>query len=128
MTPPTAWDAIKIGAAEALGFVVLLPACIVGGWTAATEQSSKPWPYGTESVGPYRPLVDQWRWKWLNPWYSNVEDGVSGQQAWVWDTRGNVVSLIPYASLYYAWVPKWVIAYAWSAWRNGANNIKRPFR
>ena len=101
--------------AEILGFFLLLPACICHAWTEPTAISSKP------GHGP----VDEWSWNWLNKWYANVEDGVSGQQALVYDNAGH---LIPYASTYPSWTPKWAIAYGWSAWRNGANNIKRPLR
>ena len=117
--------AVKIGFAESMGFVILLPACVLHKWTDATVPSSKPIVVDTRRGTFYRPTVDQWSWSWLNAWYANVEDGVSGQQAWVWDANGHQV---PYPSLYPAWVPKWVIAYGWSAWRNGANNIKRPLR
>lgn len=115
--------------AEVLGFFVLLPACILGGWTGAVAPSSKPYPAGTPGQGIYRPMVDQWRWTWLNPWYSNVEDGVSGQQAWVWQQAPGAMfpTLVPYAALYPKWVQKylkWVIAYGWSAWRNGAHAAK----
>jgi len=109
-----------IALAEILGFILLLPACLFHAWTDATYPSSKPLP------AHQRILVDQWRWQWLNKWYANIEDGVSGQQAIVYvDDKG---TLGPYASLYPAWTPKWIIAYGWSAWRNGANNIKRPLR
>ena len=115
---------IKIAFAEAAGFVILLPACILRKWSSsATAPSIKPQITNTYSGTVERPMVDTWAWTWLNPWYGNVEDGVSGQQAWVWDDNGHQV---PYTSLYPAWTPKWAIAYGWSAWRNGANNIKRP--
>lgn len=108
---------LKIAFAEVAGFFVLAPACLTQSWTAPTQESIKPL--------PDRKLVDQWKWNWLNTWYANTEDGVSGQQALVYDNKGN---LIPYASLYPTWTPKCVIAYGWSAWRNGANNLKRPLR
>ncbi len=106
--------------AEALGFVVLLPACIAHAWTEPTYPSIKPLPFGPESFA--RPKVDQWKWNWLNHWYANSEDGVSGQHA-VIDTEPFI-----YAQSFPKWMPKWAIAYAWSAWRNGANNLKRPLR
>lgn len=110
--------ALTIAFAELAGFVVLLPACLLRAWTPATIPSTKPL--------PGRQLVDTWRWRWLRPWYANVEDGVSGQQARVWNAGGT--ALVPYASTFPAWVPQWAIAYGWSAWRNGANNAKRPLR
>jgi hypothetical protein len=108
-----------IAIAELLGFVILLPACLLHLWTPPTYPSIKPLP------NPLRTHVDEWRWPLLNKWYGNSEDGVSGQQAFVFDNAGH---LIPYASTFPSWVPKWAIAYAWSAWRNGANNLKRPSR
>jgi hypothetical protein len=108
---------LKIAFAEAAGFIVLAPACVLQAWTAPNQPSIKP--------SLERPTVDRWSWNWLNAWYSNTEDGVSGQQALVWDANGK---LVPYASLYPSWTPKCVIAYGWSAWRNGANNLKRPLR
>jgi len=118
----------KVALAEALGFIVLLPACLFHRWTSPpTYPSIKPVLYPGEQ--PSRPLVDEWKWEWLNEWYANSEDGVSGQQAWVWipnpDLPGHLI-LVPYASTFPRWVPEWAIAYAWSAWRNGANNLKRP--
>jgi hypothetical protein len=104
-----------IALAEVLGFLFLWIPCLCNAWTEPTNASIKP------GHGP----VDQWSWKFLNPWYANTEDGVSGQQALVYDNTGH---LVPYASTFPKWTPKWVIAYAWSAWRNGANNLKRPLR
>lgn len=108
-----------VGLAELAGFIVLLPACLCKAWTTPNFLSIKPLAY------EQRYYIDKWRWNWLNAWYANTEDGVSGQQAWIYDDKGH---LIPYASTYPSWTPKWVIAYGWSAWRNGANNIKRPLR
>lgn len=117
---------LLIAFAEVLGFIVLLPACLFHAWTTPpTYPSIKEWPSGVGGQYPHRQLVDEWRWGWLNRWYGNVEDGVSGQQAWVWKADG---TLVPYPTTFPTWVPEWVIAYAWSAWRNGANNIKRPLR
>lgn len=30
---------------------------------------------------PNRPQVDQWKWKWMNSWFGNPEDGVTGDYA-----------------------------------------------
>ena len=109
-----------IALAEILGFILLLPACLCHAWTAPVYYSIKPAP------AEQRMYVDRWSWGWLNKWYGNIEDGVSGQQAIIYvDDKG---TLGYYASTFPSWTPKWFIAYAWSAWRNGANNIKRPLR
>lgn len=107
----------------ALG-VVLIPFCILHAWTAPAYPSIKPWPSGTENNGPYRPTVDEWAWDLLNIWYANSEDGVSGQQAWIW-VNG---ALVRYPDTFPTWVPAWLIAICWSVWRNNANNYKRAFR
>ena len=110
---------LKIALAELLGFIVLLPACLLHAWTTyPTYPSIKPLP----SELRYR--VDEWTWSWLNYWYANSEDGVSGQDAFVW-VNGQLVC---YYETFPRWVPTWARAYAWSAWRNGANNLKRPLR
>jgi len=112
-----------IAVAEVLGFIVLPPFCIAKAWTGPTYPSVKPWPWGQENVGPHRPFVDEWKWPLLNKWYGNSEDGVSGQHALIWDSSNRLVS---YASTLPSWMPEWAVAFAWSVWRNGANNIKRP--
>jgi hypothetical protein len=112
-----------IALAEILGFLILPIPCIFHLWTEPNTVSSKT--IVATNKAPARIYVDEWKWKWLNKWYGNSEDGVSGQQAIVWDDAGH---LVPYTSLYPSWVPKSAIAYGWSAWRNGANNIKRPLR
>ena len=119
----------KIPFAIAVGAPLILVASYFQLWTEPNYPSIKPWPSGTPNVGPYRPLVDEWRWKWLNSWYANSEDGVSGKQAWVWVPNDQgVPTLIPYYTTFPSWVPEWCIAFAWSAWRNNANNLKRPLR
>jgi hypothetical protein len=107
---------IKIAFAVAAGFFVLLPACLLHAWTGL---------YPSIKPLPNRTYVDVWRWQWLNYWYANSEDGVSGQQALVW-TDAN--TLVWYPDTFPHWTPKWWIAYCWSAWRNNANNLKRPLR
>lgn len=107
---------VKAGLAVALGWVILPIPCLVRAWTVPYYISIKPL--------PGRAAVDLWRWKWLNSWYGNVEDGVSGQQARIWNTGGT--ALIPYASTFPSWVPQAAIAFAWSVWRNPANMLKRP--
>ena len=113
---------MKIVMAVALQFLFIWIACVCQLWGPPTFPSIKPYPDGTQT-GVHRPLVDEWRWHWLNAWYGNSEDGVSGQQAWVWDSG----KLVPYTSWFPAWAPKWWIALCWN-WRNNANNLKRPLR
>lgn len=115
---------LKIAFAVVAGLFVLPPAALFGGFEISPLPSIKRWPSGTPGVGPLRPMVDEWAWQWLNPWYANVEDGVSGIFAWVWSDG----QLVPYTSLFPRWVPRWCIALAWSMWRNSANNLKRPLR
>lgn len=112
----------KIAFAELLGFIVLLPACLLRAWTDPDYPSIKPLPYSR------RYSVDEWSWNWLNYWYGNSEDGVSGGDALVWGSGANAGKLVWYYSTLPRWVPLWARAYAWSAWRNGANNLKRPLR
>jgi hypothetical protein len=116
-------NAFTIGFAEGLGFFVLPWFCIAKAWTGPTYPSVKPWPAGKVGAAPHRPLVDEWKWPPLNKWYGNSEDGVSGQYAYVWNASNQ---LVPYASTLPSWLPAWCVAFAWSVWRNGANNIKRP--
>jgi hypothetical protein len=104
-------DQVKIAVAQAVGYFILILPCICKAWTAPTLKSIK----------PGHPPVDQWAWGWLNAWYGNAEDGVSGQQA-------ILVGGALYPTGFRPWVPAAAIAWAWSAWRNGANNVKRPFR
>lgn len=129
MAVKTRWDSIKIALVEALGFVILPWFCMAHSWTIGLS-SIKPWPSGSEGVGPHRTEIDLWKWPKLNTWYMNVEDGVSGQQAWVWVTpkMPGPDSLVRYPDLFPKWMPAWCIAFAWSVWRNGANNVKRRFR
>lgn len=123
---------LKIILAVALGFFVLLPATLFHMWTGPTFPSIKPCPDGSATIGGYgcvtgpaRRYVDEWSLEILNKWYGNSEDGVSGKYAYIWDANNN---LVPYYSTFPSWMPQWAMAYAWSAWRNNANNLKRPLR
>lgn len=89
-----------------VGWVVLIPFCLLQAWTPAAQKSIK---------GDGR-SIDAWRWKLLGYVCNNPEDGVSGQTALV---QGNQ----PYMPN--AWAP-WR-AYCWSAWRNSADNLKYVF-
>jgi hypothetical protein len=118
-----------IALAQILGYFILIPACLAHAWTWPTYPSIKP--TLTDQHGTFRRLtVDTWKWQWLNHWYANSEDGVSGRRAYIHRADGLYVN-------YYWQFPAWMqesylgqaaIAWAWSAWRNGANNLKRPLR
>lgn len=112
---------VKIAAAEVFGFLFLWIPCLLKAWTPPIVPSIVPLP-NYDKPGPHRPLVDRWKWNWLNRWYGNIEDGVSGQQAWILNP-----GLTWYPSTFPSWVPQCAVAFAWSVWRNGANNLKRPF-
>lgn len=101
---------LKIGLAILTGAVVLLPASVFAR-EGPIHASIKP------GHGP----VDYWAWNWLNAWYANTEDG-NGLYALMSDFKTTYRSTFP------SWTPEWVIVYAWSAWRNNANNLKRPLR
>lgn len=87
-----------------LGWLVLIPFCLLKAW--------KP---GAKSIKDGRP-IDVWSWGPLNLVSGNPEDGASGQFALI---NGNQ----PYMPN--TWAP-WR-AYLWSAWRNSANNLKYVF-
>jgi hypothetical protein len=114
----------KVVLAVALGFFVI-PLAMLGGMTDKTYPSIKEWPSGAVGQGPHRPYVRQWRFNIFNFWYANSEDGVDPDDGEIW-TDG--VTLAPYSNTFPAWVPKFVKTYLWSAWRNNANNVKRPLR
>jgi hypothetical protein len=69
----------------------------------------------TNQVLPQR-VVDQWTWEWLNPVYSQPEDGVSAQQALIRDDAGNPVKYMPTTNA--SWR-----AYCWNC-RNSADGLK----
>lgn len=105
-------------AATLVGYVLLLPFCLAQAWEMSPVPSigQKPW----LTRGP----IDRWRWAPLNAVYGNPEDGVSGQTALIWGSgteAGHLVSYMPGAAA-------WRRAYAWSAWRNSADNLKYVFQ
>lgn len=97
--------------AMVLGWLVLIPFCLGQAWTISTLS-------GSIKDGRH---IDHWNAGWLRYVYDNPEDGVSGQQALVCNTDGQLVSYMPHA-----WAP-WR-AYCWSAWRNSADNLKYVFK
>lgn len=118
----------KIPFAIIVGAPLILVASYFQLWTEPNYPSIKPWPSGTPNVGPHRPFVRQWQIRWMNWWYMNTEDDLTGGDgAWIWD-KSTPPKLVRYDSTFPSWVPKWAIAFAWSAWRNNANNLKRPLR
>lgn len=114
---------IKIALAVAFQFLFIWIPCLLGAWTKPTYESIKPLVWDVAPQTHARKLVDEWQWQWLNYWYANTEDGVSGQQAWVYDDADH---LIPYTSLF-TYKAKWWVALCWNL-RNNANNLKRPLR
>lgn len=89
------------------GWVVLIPPCLLHAWYPSA--------FGSISDGR---VIDRWSWWWLSA-FQNPEDGVSGQQALIWTSTGQV----PYMPN----APAWWRAYCWSAWRNSCDNMKYLF-
>lgn len=96
--------------AMVLGWVFLIPFCLLQAWKSSAQLSIK---------GDGR-KIDEWKWSLLNYVYGNPEDGVSGQQA--------VVFVNGQPTHYYslgtsvAWC-----AYRWSALRNSCDALKYRF-
>jgi hypothetical protein len=103
--------------AQLLGFVLLALPCITRAWGFHGQKSNKVWT-GANAYLNGRD-VDSWNWEWLNNWYGNPEDGVSGNTALVWTEQGKLVQYNPMLS-------RWK-AYAWSAWRNSSDALKYKF-
>lgn len=93
--------------ATIVGWVLLIPICLAQAWHKDFSVSDR--------------VIDVWPYVWMNKIYGNPEDGVSGQQALVWNAEGT--AKVPYMPG--AWAP-WR-AYCWSAWRNSADNLKYVF-
>ena len=109
------WQTILTGLAMAVGYILLIPFCLAQSWETCESTYN---PFGREP----RP-VDRWKWTPLNSVYGNPEDGVSGQQALVWNSTGTARVL--YQSPFTQWAP-WK-AYCWSAWRNSTDQLKYPW-
>jgi hypothetical protein len=117
-----------------LGWLLLIPFCLAHAWEAPSRHRV--------SIKDNRP-IDIWRWRPLNKVYGNPEDGVSGQQAIVWDPAGT--AQVPYMPLpafalrlwtlaplnWQARIFVWLLdawrAYCWSAWRNSSDGLKYLF-
>jgi hypothetical protein len=91
------------GLATIAGFFLLAIPCLFWEWTI-----------NAQSIKDQRP-IDSWDWKWLNSWYGNPEDGVSGECAIV-----NNGPYMPNANA--SWR-----AYCWSAGRNSCDALKYKF-
>ena len=89
------------------GWVILLMPCLLEAW----EHSAVP------SINADRRQIDRWAWPWLNWFYGNPEDGVSGQTALVWLNATKQGPFMPGA-----WSP--LRAWVWSAWRNSTDSLK----
>ncbi len=96
--------------ASVAGLVVLLLPCRLRAW----QPSPHP------SINDGRP-IDEWSWPLLNRVYGNPEDGVSGEHALVWVNGTTRVPFDPTLS-------PWRRAYAWSALRNSADQLKYTFQ
>ena len=101
----------KIVAAVILGVPVLLVASACGAYEGPVH----------DSIKPGHGKVDYWKWRWLNYWWANTEDG-NGLYAVLSDC------VTTYRSTFPKWTPNWIIVWFWSAWRNSGNNVKRAFR
>lgn len=102
----------KIVLAVGVGFVIIPIAAALGAYEKVpTHASIKP------GHGP----VDYWKWRWLNYWYANTEDG-NGLYAILND------QVTRYRDTFPKGTPDWVIVAFWSGFRNSANNVKRAYR
>jgi hypothetical protein len=95
-----------------VGYGLLIPFCLLKDWKICTSTIN---PFGR----PPRQITE-WKWAWLNTIYGNYEDGVSGEEALVWDwpTSNDRVPYRPHT-----WAP--LRAWLWSAWRNSTNQLSR---
>lgn len=121
---------IVSGLFTVIGWVLLLPFCLLNAWSldgisikplddqqiAALKRANTWIP-----LSRGRRMITRWSWDWLNAIYGNPEDGVSGQEALLWDGDKLVVFMErePRA---------WWRAYKWSALRNSTNNLKYVFQ
>lgn len=90
-----------------IGLLVLIPFCLAQRWHMEGH-----------SIKDGRP-IDRWNSELLNFIYGNPEDGVSGQQALIWE-GDELVHYLPDAG------PSWR-AYKWSALRNSCGGLKYVF-
>lgn len=76
-----------------------------------------------DSIKPGHGKVDYWKWRWMNYWYANTEDG-NGLNAVMSDCVTRYRDTLP------KWAAKYdgLVVWCWSAVRNNANNFKRAYR
>jgi hypothetical protein len=103
--------------AAVLGWFILALPCALGAYGMHGVKSNKVWPAPWQYLNGRE--IDTWNWNWLNAWFGNPEDGVSGKTALVWDDSGHLVIYNPTGS-------RWS-AYCWSAWRNSSDALKYKF-
>lgn len=101
----------KIVLAVAVGFFLVPIAAVCGAYEGPVH----------DSIKPGHGKVDYWKWRWMNYWYANTEDG-NGLNAVMSDC------VTTYRSTFPKGTPDWVIVAFWSGFRNSANNAKRPYR
>lgn len=99
-----------------VGLVLLAWPCFSRAWGLHGVKSNKVWQPPHDCLNG-RP-IDSWDWDWLNKWFGNPEDGVSGQTALIW----NGTTLVTYNPDGSRWK-----AYVWSAWRNSVDALKYKF-
>lgn len=92
-----------------VGYFLLIPFCLAYYWEPVESTIN---PFGRAPR-----TISQWRWHWLNTIYGNREDGVSGEEAFIW-VDGVRVLYRPFT-----WTP--LRAWLWSAWRNSVNELSR---
>jgi hypothetical protein len=100
--------------ATLVGAVLVLPlACWLKAWTRTGPY------YGTMFSIKNLRVISRWSWGPLNYVYGNPEDGVSGEQALVWNKEGT--QQVVYNPRGTAWK-----AYCWNL-RNSANQLTYTF-
>lgn len=99
-----------------VGLILLIIPCAFKLWGMHGNKTNKVWAAPFENLNGRE--IDSWDWNWLNTWFGNPEDGVSGMTALVWDLD----KLVPYNPSGSRWK-----AYCWSAWRNSVDALKYKF-
>lgn len=100
-----------------VGWVLLAIPCYLHLWGNHGKVSNKVWPEPWAHLNGR--AIDSWDWEWLNKWFGNPEDGVSGYTALIWGKNGELVIYNPTGS-------RWK-AFVWSGWRNSVDALKYRF-